>query len=291
MSRPTLVLVHGRAQAGKHPSALKETWLGALRRGLGPARASILEDVDVQLPFYGDVLEAFSLQMWGASLPDVLVRGPSGDDEERYLDFEAAYLSELGQRLPSGAAQLPPGELVMRGPLNWSWMQALLRAADAIPGASARALERFTRDVFLYLSRSVVRQAVNDVVARAIPASRSVVVGHSLGSVVAYDVLQQAGRRLDVGAYVTVGCPLGVGPVRRALAPVSHPAGVGSWFNALDPRDVVALHPLDAGFFPIQPGVENYAGVSNRTENAHGIDGYLDDPVVAARIADALEAK
>jgi hypothetical protein len=87
---------------------------------------------------------------------------------------------------------------------------------------------------------------------------------------------------------MTLGSPLAVGPIRRTFAPLRHPENVVSWYNAFDERDAVALHPLDSVTFPVSPQIQNYRGVRNRTENAHGITGYLDDPVVAKRLYDAL---
>ncbi|MNW08462.1 hypothetical protein D3C71_2052460 [compost metagenome] len=69
---------------------------------------------------------------------------------------------------------------------------------------------------------------------------------------------------------------------------MSHPTCVGSWFNALDPHDVVALYPLDQRNFRVNPAIENKTDVANHTGNQHGIEGYLDDPVIAKRIHDAL---
>jgi hypothetical protein len=95
---------------------------------------------------------------------------------------------------------------------------------------------------------------------------------------------------------VTVGSPLAVTEIRktlRALAPCRCPQRVGAWFNALDERDVVALYPLDASNFPldpVNPAIENKRDVRNKTENRHGIAGYLDDAVVARRIHEALIA-
>ena len=62
-------------------------------------------------------------------------------------------------------------------------------------------------------------------------------------------------------------------------------------FNALDQRDVVALYPLDSVNFPLDPAVpaiENKRDVRNKTDNRHGITGYLDDAEVARRIHEAL---
>jgi len=87
--------------------------------------------------------------------------------------------------------------------------------------------------------------------------------------------------------FVTVGSPLGVRAVRDQFRPLGAPS-VGKWYNAFDKSDVVALYPLDADNFPIQPAVENNNTVRNQTDNHHGIVGYLDKPDIAKRILDAL---
>jgi hypothetical protein len=91
----------------------------------------------------------------------------------------------------------------------------------------------------------------------------------------------------NVPLLVTVGSPLAIMVIKRALAPMKHPGCIGHWFNAMDECDVVALYPLDSRHFPIHPDIENKTDVENHTENRHGIAGYLDDVVVARRIYDA----
>jgi hypothetical protein len=151
-------------------------------------------------------------------------------------------------------------------------------------------LETVTRDVFLYTRRQGVRDAIDEIVKREINSDRTVVVAHSLGSVVAYNILRSDPRELKIPLLVTVGSPLGVRAVRDQLRPLRHPPSVASWFNAFDKRDVVALYPLDPTTFPVTPRVENHATVNNHTENRHGIRGYLDDKEVVARIINALSA-
>jgi hypothetical protein len=293
MAPVTLVLIHGRAQGGKDPEKLKQNWLETLRFGLGRERSAILERVNVVFPFYGDTLDGF-VQELGSDIPaDILVRGDPPDMDEEYKAFHAKIAEEVKQGLSIGDSQVElylTQEARERSALNWKWVQALLRAADAIPGVSARAIEGFTRDVYVYLSVSRIRDTINRIVDTAIPTSKAIVVAHSLGSVVAYDVFQKASRSFDIPLHVSVGSPLGVGPIRRVLAPLSFPRKVGSWYNAFDERDVVALHPLDSTTFDVKPPVENYTRVRNGTENAHGIAGYLNDPTVAARIYNAIAA-
>jgi hypothetical protein len=95
-------------------------------------------------------------------------------------------------------------------------------------------------------------------------------------------------REIGISGPGTVGSPLGMRAIRDRFRPIGFPAKTKLWYNAFDPRDVVALYPLDAANFPINPAVENYAKVLNATDNRHGIVGYLDDVDVAKHILDAL---
>ena len=150
-------------------------------------------------------------------------------------------------------------------------------------GVNQFTLERFTRDVFLYTRRSLVQETIDKIVADELTEEPTIVVGHSLGSVVAYSVLRYDERHLDVPLFVTVGSPLGVRTIRNRFRPLKRPE-VGHWFNAFDDRDVVSLYPLDGENFGVEPAIENYDDVNNHTDNRHGIVGYLDDKTVAGRI-------
>src|SRR4051794_13411249 len=76
----------------------------------------------------------------------------------------------------------------------------------------------------------------------------------------------------------------------RLRRPLAMPPGVAAWLNARDPRDVIALYPLDRDHFDVEPMIENHSEVDNFTENRHSIEGYLTDPLVAHRIHAALSA-
>lgn len=54
-----LLLVHGRAQGGRSKDELLSEWLSAWDRGLERAGLSRPSGLDVELPFYGDLLDDF----------------------------------------------------------------------------------------------------------------------------------------------------------------------------------------------------------------------------------------
>lgn len=297
-----LVLVHGRAQQGKDAAALKAEWLDALAEGLAKSNLALpIPDADVRFPFYGDTLDDL---VRGTSADDaaaVIVRGEEADHEEQ--QFTRAVIEEIRQHAgitEDQLAHVASADVVERGPLNWEWLQAVLSAIDRyVPYGSGTSIALFTHDVYVYLTNAGIRERIETGVAAALtPGIESIVVGHSLGSVVAYNLLRQQGhiRGWKVPLYVTVGSPLAVTAIRRALrnfATTRCPECVSAWFNAMDERDVVALYPLDTRHFPIDPTVPEIANrrdVRNKTTNRHGIAGYLDDQEVAKRIHDALTA-
>lgn len=292
MSRARLVFVHGRAQEHKDAVALKAEWVDALRAGLAKSGLDLpLADADIRFPYYGQTL--YDLVSDAGDVAEVVVRGGAGDDAEQR--FQQAVLEEIRQAKGITDEQVEAllgADVRQRGPLNWEWVQAILKAIDRhVPGASDLSIALATRDVYQYLKNPGVRDTIESGVRQAMTAGApSVVVSHSLGTVVAYNLLRREGAAAgwQVPLFVTLGSPLGVKAIRTALAPIAHPACAAHWFNAMDPRDVVALYPLTSGHFGVTPEVENKTDVDNHTANRHGISGYLDDAEVARRIHAAL---
>jgi hypothetical protein len=276
-----LIFIHGRSQQDRLQPDILNEWTDAWNLGLAAGGLALTDVVDIALPFYGDTLDDMS------RLPRAAVTG----DE---LAFKRQILEEMAAArgiTPATIARTyrvtrPPRP---RGPLNWEWVQAILRALDEKTGFGDDMLDRFTHDVYVYLKQPPVRRAVDALVAAAFKPGRSVVVGHSLGSVVGYNVLRAIDKDVDVVRYVTVGSPLGIRAIQGLLVqPLEMPACVRDWYNAMDERDVVALRPLDAATFPVRPPIRNKTSVKNKTKNRHGISGYLDDRDVAKEIFSAL---
>jgi hypothetical protein len=291
-----LVFVHGRSQEHRDAAALKAEWVEAWKQGLAKNGLTLpISDEEIRFPYYGQTLFDLVNGAPGSAVSDVIVRGEDlNENEARFIgDFVLELQSQCGIT-DLQVQELAAETMIERGPLNWKWVRLVLQALDThVPGASSTSISLATRDVYLYLRNPGHRDVIDTGVRRALtPGVETVVVGHSLGSVVSYNLLRRDGRDLGwkVPLYVTLGSPLAVTAVRDALRPVAHPVCVTKWLNALDSRDIVALYPLDAPRFAVTPNIENKTDVDNPTENRHGISGYLSDPVVAKRIYDALTA-
>jgi len=296
-----LVFVHGRAQEHKNASALKAEWIESLEDGLSKSNLKLpIDEKQIHFPFYGDRLYGMTEGKLADAMADIIVRGEGGHAEQEFTRAMLRELQESGVVTEDQLSEVAGPGAIERGPLNWEWFQDILRAVDRyVPFGSGANIAIFTRDVYMYLKNSQIRESIDKGVGAAIkPGVETVVVSHSLGTVVAYNLLRLQGIQLgwQVPLLVTVGSPLAIGEVRKTmklLAPVDVPECVTRWYNALDTRDVVALYPLDTKRFPlVNPlhAIENMTNVRNKTTNRHGIAGYLDDKAVAKTIYDALIA-
>jgi hypothetical protein len=284
-----LILIHGRDQQGKNPSELKKEWLDTLKEGLSKNDLELPEDVNIVFPFYGDLLDALSKDIRNPnSIAGVIAKGSI---EEKQLSFYFEILSEMALNAQIDDKQI--GDLAVgtreKGPLNWEWIQAIMRALDTHSPFGDFTLEKSTFDVFVYLTIDAIKSQINKFILDSIPQGPTVVVGHSLGSVVGYNVLQELAGK-NIKKYITIGSPLGLRSIKNHLStPLKMPSSVtGGWYNAYDERDFVALNSLDTVNFNITPSIVNSNHVKNKTKNRHGIIGYLNDATVAKEIYNAL---
>lgn len=136
---------------------------------------------------------------------------------------------------------------------------------------------------------------------------RILVIGHSMGSVIAWDALWELwhveGRRERIDAFLTLGSPLGMRFTQRRLCGArergarKYPGNIRRWFNIAAEGDLTALDPTVADDFA---GMRTYgqiekiadvdSGVFNYFRNAEGLNvhrsyGYLVNPRVGEVIA------
>lgn len=126
-----------------------------------------------------------------------------------------------------------------------------------------------------------------------------VLLGHSLGSVIAYDALAAVEGVPPVDTLVTIGSPLGISEVQEGLTPPwtrhdgwpSTRLGSGGWANFYDPLDPVCggLDRLLAPDFR-RAGAKHVADVhvTNKGTWRHSADKYLGQGVVRDWLRNAM---
>src|SRR5262249_11374276 len=164
-----------------------------------------------------------------------------------------------------------------------------LSKSQFFSGLAERALIWNLRQVRQYLSDDSLRQQIQTLTGLVIGPDTRVVIGHSLGSIVAYEFLC-AHPELEVKTFVTLGSPLGIRHLvfeRLRPPPVDHRGiwpNVSYWFNIASGGDVVALEKKLASVFG-----ERVKDVPiNNETRAHDVTAYLTARETGAAIASGL---
>jgi pimeloyl-ACP methyl ester carboxylesterase len=277
---PTVVYVHG---AGNKPPAddLKGAWdLDLFGHDMGQR---------TRMAYYADLLhatpsatgadactqeQALAALVLAAGAAEAAPGKAPPDDAAALL----AGLTPRGQQLALSLSMSIAAQAVSRPPTVEESLAAIL----PLPASLRRLLLRQLllqlipdADAYFFTDKRQpiqerLRQALNAVVGPV------VVVGHSLGTVIAYDVLSEAAFAVSVvPLLVTLGSPLGYTEIQDVVTrPLRLPAPVQLWVNFADPLDLVALDTSLADEFPGAPRIID-ALVDNSSPNSHAACGYL----------------
>ncbi|MBN1560663.1 DUF393 domain-containing protein [candidate division KSB1 bacterium] len=181
------------------------------------------------------------------------------------------------------------------------------RILQSFEGISDRFIHSRFHDLEVYLRnatgyREASDRPIRDVILERLGQlllkyrrKKVMILAHSMGSIVAYDLLTQPDNPFHVHTLVTMGSPLGQPTIMSkftAANPVVDklrtPDNVEHWYNLSDLNDIVALDPtLADDYAPNQKGVTAVDRfVDNRyvwegATNPHSIFGYLQSPECA----------
>ncbi|AUG75604.1 hypothetical protein CFP65_0649 [Kitasatospora sp. MMS16-BH015] len=235
-----VVCVHGIGQQHGGEHALHGAWHPALADGLSRHGAPPLRPEDLRCVFYGDLFRP----------PGRVLAAQDPPWDATDLDpYEAELLRELwAEAARTDPAVAPPdARTLARAPRSVQHALDALSRSRFFSGLATRALIADLKQVRAYLCDPQVRPLVQHRVAEAVTPDTRVVIGHSLGSVVAYEALCSH-PEWPVRSLLTLGSPLGIRHLvferLRATGefkPGDWPGGISRWTNLADEGDVVAL--------------------------------------------------
>lgn len=166
----------------------------------------------------------------------------------------------------------------------------LRRTADLV-------LEKKLPDLYRYYKEPDIRDALRDRLKQALLASRSqriMLIAHSMGSIIAYDVLRDLRDEhpdFRVPHFVTIGSPLGLPHViyriKEERGRARTPSVVERWTNFADRRDPVAADVFLKGDYEPNDrrvGVADDLVINDYPRNSHKSYGYLRAPEVSEAI-------
>jgi hypothetical protein len=292
-----IVLVHGIAQEQKSADTLEEEWLPDLAGGVRTAGFPEIADrlyrlrsgpdgIDARMGFYGDLflkegqqgLEPEELSPLEWALAEQLAMEWTARTASRSADERSrrAASQELAQ-LEQTAGEEQGARAAARSAIN-----SLARIRWFAPfgmGFAARFVMRSLAQVTRYLSDDALREHALARVQALVTSGTQVLIGHSLGSVVAFEAAQRLDDPLPL--LITMGSPLGLHTVvydRVRPQPPRFPLAVRHWVNVADRNDIVAAEPDLTPLFgsTVPPGAVLESGYTvDNGARPHQADFYL----------------
>jgi len=297
-----IIGIHGLGN--KPPKYLIEEWW----------RLSIIEGLKKIKSRYAEF--DFELVYWADSLhPDPL--NPYEDDEDSEL-----YLSEKYEPSAETKREKPNG-------IKENFLNFFRKQRDKIlfnetlhvkfPSLTDLIIKHFFKDLDIYLTQQCVEENKSDCLAQDIIRDKLVdklikhkgkdilLIAHSMGTIVAYEVLIKIEKEINIDSLITIGSPLGVPFIfeklknDKSLVPgeknrLKTPDNIlNGWDNLADLDDKIARSADMSKLFrgnshnvaPVMEVVENDYE-SDGIENPHKSFGYLRTPEVAMIIDDFL---
>ena len=248
-----VVGIHGIDHTYLTAPQIEREWLFSLQGGLEEAGFPRLAKEDLTIAAYGALFRPEGTR--AGNLPKLTVDDVKEEWEESLLFEwwrEAAKLSEQNrsQHDPLGEdLSIQSPDFKGRGRTPMLVQRALKQLAKSRffnKLGGERAVLFALKQVREYLHNPEMKQKIQERVAQKVTEDTEIIIGHSLGSIVAYECLC-AHPEWNVHTLVTLGSPLGVSPlIFESLTPQPQDGkgiypNVKKWFNIADKGDIVAL--------------------------------------------------
>ncbi|MBF8643132.1 alpha/beta hydrolase [Pseudomonas luteola] len=323
-----ILMIHGIGQEDSPKEELLKIWLETLINGIGQNRSTkedlfkilaeslqavqsnLLESPSVkqglprsrsvEMAYYGTTLAKLTNRSArtsfavGMGAESTLV--DEGDqDALKFISTvmeEFASKSQISDAQISAAMETSGGNAVPMDNFVFRRLVGLLRVVERISPSKGSILLRVIKQGHTYLYSPKAAKAVDDLVRPFLQKSPQVLITHSLGTVIAFKLLremEEQGVTVTVPLLITMGSPLGLDAFKAKLgAPLYKPDSVQKWANFYDPSDFVTLgKPLNKKNFA--SNIYNDGTVDNKTDNCHGIIGYLPHKGVINAITKVLK--
>lgn len=246
----TLILIHGRSW--KPPEEqLKKMWVEAIRFGIQrdfPDKVALFDQAHVEFVYFGDISNHFLSELKGKPAPDDL----DGRKETLALlkQWRAGQFNKRNYRRLPGKESFKEGVADILSPLL-----SYFHLSDELISQFAPDLKEYWKGEESAFG-SAVREPLTRPLMEALDRQDSVcLLGHSLGSMIAYDVLWKFSYRGEyrpsycnkmVDLFLTIGSPLGDATVKKGLLGAhvtnhrQYPCNIRKWINVAAEDDYIS---------------------------------------------------
>lgn len=302
MSRArTIVYVHGIFNKPPEP-VLKRLWDEALygfELGERSRMAYWVDRTRFPVPSSTDELDPDERTLLPTPGPGVraLAAGAKGSPQDA---ASAAFMKSVRAKLDKAAGQQPvrpPGGLGAKVLPLWE---------SARTWITERVTKAWLEDVHDFLFVPARRESMRQSLISRLRTGGGpfVVIAHSQGSIIAYDVLSNWQNDpslppIDVKLFVTIGSPLGIQEVQDQLKTLTRqkklatPPAVRRWLNFADKDDIVALDEKLASDYAANKAnvkAEDFEVENPVKKNPHSGIGYLTRPALRDAVRDTVHS-
>jgi hypothetical protein len=223
-----IVAIHGIYMHRSLRTTMQQDWHTAIVEGLANVRSPHARTLTVECAFYGHEYNDGKA---------------GGEPEYAAIDIEPGLETELvlGIGAALGDADDDKAKLYLPGMVQRALVA--VQRSELFNGRDSFLIS-FVKQVNRYLTDADFCALVHAEVAEAMAQSPRLVIGHSLGSIIAYNWLRENDPDRPV-ALITLGSPLGFEAIRRRVGCRNGrscwPGQVRSWTNIAAGHDAVAM--------------------------------------------------
>ncbi len=280
-----ILLIHGRSNKPQE-STLTRWWLNAINDGQEFIDRPLINEAvtPVEMAYYADIYHPAPEIAAEVKEP---YRRPKAGAIKVYNDSLFDFLRDIG------------GEVIGAG------IDAFESLTGVLSTLAGQVIKELQADLHSYYTDQASRDAIQQRLIDKIVQYQNheiILISHSMGSIVAYDVLRRMGKDIQfngifVEHFVTLGSPLGFAPVKSRIFDQNNgqlrtPSIVSqSWSNFADGRDIVTLDTRLSDDF-----AENSQGIKvvddrvacDYPDNPHKSYGYLRTPEFSGLLSGLL---
>lgn len=205
----TVLFIHGIDQQEFTAAQLLTTWTNNIE----DVAPGLLLNTPVQMAYYATILAEFSAGSFSSA---TTMGSDLSNANSAELNFCYDVLDEIaianGLDL-STVQQVMSGETDDIVPMGSSLLRSIVRIAAALEKKAPQRTEivlRLLKQAYIYLTVMSARRAVDSAVRPMIEQNPQILITHSLGTVVAFNILQQLEKEMasiDIPLFITLGPP------------------------------------------------------------------------------------
>lgn len=263
-----LILVHGIWQ-NIEKNKLKNQWVSYLKTGFENQKldTKIIDKLDISFVYYNDVHNKYKVSN------EPITSNSFNQPTDPITSTAIELIYEFGE--PEHVMALEQSDFI---PNKYTALKLLAKILDGTK-MSIPLARIFAKEVYLYRNNDQYKNEVNQRFLDCLDYP-SVVIGHSLGSVVTFNSL--ANQNLPISTYITLGSPLAGKTFQERVKPLVKPKCCKhDWVNIHHHDDPVYMKDLKSV-------TDKDLVIKSKKNNPHGIATYLTHPTTAQAIYDAL---